>query len=157
MTMKKWLFPVLAAALLLSACAAPAGQTAELDRAALGDTLLHSGLFAADLDPIDGEMAGMLYGIDTAQEAVLYVGSGATADELALFAFADGDAAQAAVSLAQERVADQRESFSTYIPAEVEKLDRAVILPYGRYLVVCVSAGSEAEEVIRSAIDQQAK
>lgn len=157
MTMKKRLFTALAAVLLLSGCAAPAEQPVELDLPALGEALLNSGLFAEALNPVDGEMAGMLYGIDTAQEALLYVGSGASADELALFAFASAEAAQAAAPLAEERIADQRESFSTYIPGEVEKLDRAVVLPCGRYLVVCVSAGSGAEDTVRDCIAQQGK
>ena len=76
------------------------------------------------------------------------VGSGAVADELALFEFESKEDAEAAVEQAQARVTAQSESFADYIPEEVKKLDSAIVKTYGRYLVVCVSGGTEAGEII---------
>lgn len=140
------------AVLLFSACAAPA-ETVELDLTAFADGLLESGLFAEALQPVDDGVAQRIYSIDSAVSASLYVGSGAVADELALFAFESEEAAEEAVGLAEDRVAGQRESFASYIPGEAFKCDSAVIKTVGRYLIVCISEGEEAEELIEGMLE----
>lgn len=142
------------AVLLLSACAAPAEEV-ELDLTAFADGLLASGLFAEALQPVDDGAAQRIYSIDGAVSASLYVGSGAVADELALFAFESEEAAEEAVGLAEDRVAGQRESFASYIPGEVFKCDNAVIKRVGRYLIVCISEGEEAEELIAELLEAE--
>lgn len=140
--MKHILTIVLTAALiLLSACAAPADGERELDLDALAEELLESGIFEEELNPADGEIAPKLYGIDDAVSFRLYVGSGATASELALLEFETEEDAKAALPLAQARVDAQTESFASYLPGEAEKLDNAVVEQHGRYVVVCVSEG----------------
>lgn len=140
--MKRILTIVLTAALvLLSACSARPDEERKLDLDALAEELLESGIFEEELNPADGEMAKKLYGIDNAVFFQLYVGSGATSSELALLEFETEEDAKAALPLAQARVDVQTESFASYLPGEVKKLEDAVIEQHGRYVVVCVSEG----------------
>lgn len=140
--MKRILTAILAAALvLLSACSAPVDGEQHMDLDALAEELLESGIFEEELDLADGKIATKLYGIDNAATFQLYVGSGATASELALLEFGSEEDADAALALARDRVAGQKESFASYLPGEVKKLDDAVVERYGRYVVVCVSEG----------------
>lgn len=142
--------------LLLSACTPSAdSQSAEIDLDALADKLLESELFDETLNPVDGAMAEKIYAVSDSSSVHLYVGSGAVADELALFEFEDETAAQEAVELANARVESQKESFAAYIPEEVTKLDSAVVKNFGRYLVVCVSGGDEAEKIISDFFEQE--
>ena len=65
-------------------------------------------------------------------------------EELAVFETKDADAAAALVQKLEARNADRIESYSSYIPEEVPKLENAVILSGGRYVVLCVAEDSSA-------------
>ena len=101
----------------------------------LATELLSSDVFEETLTPVDDGIAKKLYSIDNAVSFQLYIGSGATASELALLEFETEEDAKAALSLAQERVAAQKESFAAYLPGEVKKLEDAVVEQHGRYVV----------------------
>ncbi len=153
--MKRWMLPALSVMimLLLSACGGandgPADtDPVDVDLEELANSLMESGLFEETLNQVDSGVAEMLYSVTNASASYIYAGSGAVADELALFEFTSNEEAQAAVPLAEDRVAAQKDSFATYIPEEVPKLDDAVIETYGRYMVVCVSGNADAGEII---------
>lgn len=154
--MRRWKMLILTGALLLSACGGPAeGGGVEIDMDGLADKLLESGAFAETLNRVDGEVAEMLYDVSGASSVQVYVGSGAVADELALFEFESEEDAEAAVASARARVDAQRESFAPYIPAEVPKLDSAIVETCGRYMAVCVSDSPEAGEIISEYFSQE--
>lgn len=155
--MKKLIVLILAGMLLLlSACGAPAGtEDIQIGMEALANKLLESELFGETLNKVDDGIAEILYDIDGASAALVYVGSGAVADELALFELANETEAQSAISSAEARIAAQKDSFAAYIPEEVPKLDHAVMETYGRYLIVCVSGGDGASEIISEFFAQE--
>lgn len=144
--MKNVLIVLLTAALvLMSACSTQGKADLSIDLDAAAAELLESGVFEETLTLADEGIAKKLYGIENVAALRLYVGSGATASELAIFEFKAEDAAKSALPLAQERVASQKESFASYLPGEVKKLEDAVVEQYGRYVVVCVSAGDASQ------------
>lgn len=146
--MKKFLALVLimAAAAALAACGGNGGS--QMDAQALANELMDKVGFVDELNLISHEMVSKLYGIANAQEAYVYMGSGATAEEVAVFKFADEQSAKDGLAKAQQRIASQKDSFANYIPEEVARLDNAVIKQSGEYLAVCVSEGSTAAEII---------
>ena len=141
--MKKTLIVLLTAAvlILMSACSPQSNANQDVALDELAKELLESDVFEETLTLADEGIAKKLYSIDNAVSFQFYVGSGATASELALLEFETEADAKAALPLAQERVAAQKKSFSSYLPSEVEKLENAVIEQHGRYVVVCVSKG----------------
>lgn len=144
--MKNVLLVLLAAALILmSACSTQGKADLNVDLDAVAEELLESGVFEETLTLADEGIAKKLYGIENAVSFRLYVGSGATASELTLVEFGSEEDAKAALPLAQERVASQKESFASYLPGEVKKLEDAAVEQYGRYVVVCVSAGDAGQ------------
>ena len=52
---------------------------------------------------------------------------------------AAAEAAAALVTKLEARNADRIENYSSYIPSEVPKLEDAVIISGGRYVVLCVA------------------
>ena len=72
-------------------------------------------------------------------EAVAYAGSGATAEELAVFKCSSEDAAGALVSSLETRNQTRIEQYSSYNPVEVPKLESALIMSSGVYVVLCVA------------------
>lgn len=135
----------LAAILLLGACSA---QRVEIDVGELADTLLENVEFRSELVFVDETMTKMLYNIDDFTDACAYVSGGATAEEIAVFAFTSRDAAQNALQQVQTRLDHQRESFSSYLPDEVRTLDNAILVQDGCYVILCVSDGDQAKTII---------
>lgn len=144
--MKNIVIVLLAATLvLMSACSTRDKADLNVDLDAAAEELLESGAFEETLTLANEEIAKKLYGIDNAVSFRLYAGSGATASELALLEFESEEDAESALPLARERVSSQKESFASYLPGEVKKLEDAVVEQYGRYVVVCVSAGDAGQ------------
>lgn len=104
-------------------------------------TLLDAGAFSEPLEEIDLEIACYLYDLDPAQisEAAVYGSTGATAEELAVILFTDAEAAQAAKSHFETRIADRTEAMADYIPTEVPKLEKAVLEVRGATLLFVVA------------------
>ena len=148
--MKKWIVLIMTGALLLlTACGGPSGAAdVEIDLDLLAEQLLDSGIFEEPLNRTDP-------GIADAAEAQLYVGSGATADELALFAFADAESAQAAVQLAELRVADQRGELCRLPPPGGPQAGSRRDPDSGPYLVVCISDSDDAGQIISPFLAQE--
>lgn len=115
---------------------------------AVAEELLEGAGFEDELNQADAATVEKLYGIANAKEAVVYISSGATAEEIGLFVFETEEEAEQAEELVQARLEEQRESFESYIPKEVQKLEHAVIRRSGCSLAVCVADGKQAEEIL---------
>ncbi len=114
-------------------------------------TELKDGISYQDtLETVEPAMISKLYDVgDEVEEAVVYKGSGATAEEIAVFVCKDANAAKKQVLPVMEQyIEDQITSFESYVPSEVAKLKDAVIRAAGRYVAVCVSDDSAAAEKI---------
>lgn len=121
----------------------------QADAGEIGKKLAEDLTFEDELTLADEDMAGMLYGIDTAVQSSVYISSGATAEEIAVFEFETEEDCKEAVSLAEQRIEEQKEAFASYVPKEVKRLDGAVVKRYGRFLAVCVcDDGRKAEELL---------
>ena len=126
-----------------------AGRGGKADAGEIGKKLAEDLAFEDELTLADEDMAGMLYGIDAAVQSSVYISSGATAEEIAVFEFETEEDCKEAVSLAEQRIEDQKEAFASYVPKEVKRLDGAVVKQYGRFLAVCVcDDGRKAEELL---------
>lgn len=146
--MKKRMLPFLLALALLFGLAGCGATGGSLDIQALAEDLLKNGEFSDELWKIDDSMVKKLYNVDDYTQALVYVGSGATAEELALFAFPSEDAAAQGLQKAKDRLESQIADYRTYLPQEVPKLQNAVAEQWGKYVIVCVSPGSACGEIV---------
>lgn len=120
----------------------------EVDVQALGSELLEKAEFEDELNPAADKVIQKLYGMENYAEACVYIGTGATPEEIAVFRFETGEDAAEGLRKAQERVEEQKTDYESYLPGEVKKLQDAVVRRYGQYVVVCVSDGETAERVL---------
>lgn len=123
-------------------------QTKEIDIEKLANDILTQVQFKDTLTKLDDDMISKLYGIDYAEQQIVYISTGATAEEIALFKLKDESDAQNAYDAVNKRLDYQKSSFELYIPEEMVKLDAAVIDLYGNYVIFCVSDGDTAKTVI---------
>ncbi|MBQ3048879.1 MAG: DUF4358 domain-containing protein [Oscillospiraceae bacterium] len=152
---------ILALVLALILCAAlltgcPASEK-EIDTAKLYNSLKSDLAFKDEL--IDMEMSAILnyYFFDDAnviEEAlVCKSASGATAEEIAVItvkSVSDVESVKAAVEM---RVEDLAFNFENYVPAEMDKIENAVVATSGRYIILAVADDSAAaQEIIDSYI-----
>ena len=148
--MKKLTAIVLAVVMLAALCACGGKTAKEVDLEALAAELIDAGAFSDILNqPADG-VAARLYDIEdgAAKQVVLYVGTGATAEEIFLAEAADASAQEALKTACEERVADQKTMFANYAPGEVAKLDEAVFVTYGNYVIMVVAADAASARSI---------
>ena len=124
---------------LLTACSE---KKADIDPEAICTELLGSGAFSEGLEPLDTDIALTLYGLeaDSCESTIFYLSTGATSEELTILKKADGSDLKTLQDAANYRLTYQKNSFENYIPAEIPKLDAAIIRTKGDYLIYCVAA-----------------
>lgn len=139
--MKKFLSVFLSGILVLSLAAcgekAPAAFDPARDAQALMD---EAGIFVETLEAIDQTTACALYGIDesTVTASAVYMANATSAEEVAIFTLADEEATQAAAKQLGYRVDDRIDELTGYLPAEVPKLETAVVETRGNSVLLLV-------------------
>lgn len=134
--------------LLLLVGAVGCGREAalNLDVEACAQALYEAVAFEDALTPVSDEMAAVLYQIDEKDVAAqkVFVSTGATAEEIAVFAAVDKEAAARVKEAVLQRVAEQEKAFRDYLPAELPKLQNPYLKVIDRYVILCISAQNNA-------------
>ena len=145
--MKKLLIAFLALLMLAGLCSC-GGKTVDID--ALADDLLASGAFSDTLSEPAAGVAERLYDIQSgaASHTILYVSSGSTAEEIFLVEAATDWAVGVLQDNCTARVSAQKEAFVNYAPAEVQKLDNAIVTSVGKYVILVVAADADAARAV---------
>lgn len=155
-TIKKALLFLLSITIIITlfGCSAP-NDTTDIDIGYLSNELLEKAEFEDELNAVDDATIKKLYNIDDYVKASVYLSSGATAEEIAVFEFDSKDTATDGLKKAQARIEEQKTDFESYIPKEIPKLDSAVVKQLGKYVIVCVSNSNRAEKIITQYISGQ--
>lgn len=138
-----------AAAFAAALCMTAAGcgkQQAEINPADAVQQLKESVTFTDQMTDMDSAGACRFYdvGTDLVQDSAAYVGSGATAESMAVFEATDTSAAESIASALQTFTDSWRKGYADYKPEEVPKLESAVLEQDGVYVVFCVTADNAA-------------
>ncbi|MCR5508523.1 MAG: DUF4358 domain-containing protein [Lachnospiraceae bacterium] len=129
-------------------------KKADIEPGALADALKDGIAYKDELAPIDKELAGRFYSFGDAdiEEAYFYESSGATAEEVAVVKCASDDGAKTVEEAFNRRIEEQKESFKDYVPAELDKLNSAVVMRKGKCVILSVSdEPDKAGKIINSA------
>ena len=148
--MKRKIFAAFLAVLTFTFAGCGAKKDVELDIDALASDLVSGIVFDDEMSIIDDGMIPMIYSNgEVYDDAVLYMGSGATAEEIAVFECENDTRAKGALEEAKSHIESQIISYEDYIPAEVQRLEQAVVRQAGRYVIVAVTGDpDEAEKII---------
>jgi len=127
-----------------------AGKTKEITVTELGESLLSNITYEDELAAIDLETAGMIYYLENAEitNACIYESSGATAEEIAVFECAASTDVNETEAAVRTRIEEQKESFENYVPEELVKLNNAVVIKNGNYVILSVSSDPDAARKI---------
>lgn len=138
---------------LLSGCAAKTQAAYDLN--ALSSQLSDSGAFSDIISPVEADIAVQLYGISSGDvaESVVLCSTGATTEEIGLFKCSGEDAAAKVYEAAKKRVETQRDTYQSYAPGEMPKLDDAIVKQSGVYVFYVVSNDyTKAQAVLDAAV-----
>ena len=133
---------------------AEAAEEKTVDAKAIADALLSDISYDDQLSEVDLDTAKMFLNFADVEinEAYIYESSGATAEEIVVLVCKDSDSAAKAKSAFEQRVEEQTENFTDYVPEEVPKLNDAVIITSREYAILSVSGdSSKAKDSIEGA------
>lgn len=138
--MKRILTGALVLALALSGCGGRESKT--VDPQTVADTYLESQAYTDQLEALDSEIALTLHGLaaEDVSELLSYCSTGATAEELTVVTAVDEEAAGRVQEALQTYVDDLKVTLADYQPAEVDKLDHAVLRTAGNVVILMVAA-----------------
>lgn len=153
MIKKKSLLMVAATICLTLGAATGCGSKAKtIDASALAGSLSKDISYDEELKEVNAEDVTNYVSLEDKVEAVMYMSSGSTAEEVAVFTAEDEETAKKMQTNVENFLTDQKNSFKDYIPAEASRIDEAVIEQKGNYVVLCVSGDSDkAKEIINEA------
>lgn len=117
-----------------------------VDAQTLFDNIHENITFTDTMEVVTDDYSQMLTGVDASlySDCVLYMGSGATAEELLTFQAASADAADSIMTALNTHIEDQKTAFAGYDPEELEKLGNAYIASNSSIVVCCVCNDIEA-------------
>lgn len=148
--MRKYFAIILSALMIftMSACG-----NSNVDVEALSGRLSSELTYADSLYEVSADFVDNYIDLEADTTAVMYMGSGITADQFAIFTCKDAATAQLQEEHVKAFVEDQRASFANYIPEQAARLENCVLIRKGRYVVLCVSENSDlAKSIINSAL-----
>ena len=125
-----------------------AGKTLDVD--ALVQKVQKEVQFESDLEKLDDSVANGMVKTATGTKLQIYLGNGTYADELIVMTGkSEKDARE------NQQFEDMKKSFEDYLPNEAKKIDKAVIIRCGSYLIACVTSDYEkAKDVITKVIKE---
>ena len=131
--------------------AAENAEAKEVSAAAIGSELREKIAYKDELSEIDTETLKMYIYLDdvTVNDAKIYESTGATAEEIVVLECASNDDAKKAQAAFEQRIEEQKESYEDYVPEELVKLSKPVIITKDNYAILSVSdEPDKAKEII---------
>lgn len=114
----------------------------------ISEDIMENIKFEDELNKVDNDTVAKLYDINNATSQLVYMSSGATAEEIAIFEFGNKEECKIALEKANKRIEEQKQNFKDYMPKEMKKLENAIIKNKNKYLIVCITNNQEKIEKI---------
>lgn len=124
----------------------------EINLNSLAQEMIDCVLFEDTLSPVTANAAARMYNLADGEvlNGVVYVGSGAKADEFAAFEAQSPEQAEEIAEKLRERAETRKRDFENYIPEEMPKLNTPVVAVDGNLAVLCITNDVGAAEVVIS-------
>ena len=149
--MKKRLAVILSILVMAVIFVSCGGESLTIDVEVAADALHANITYEDDMKELDSSMLGTTYPELKAEDVVkskVYTSLAATTEEIAVFEAKDAAAADRIEAAMKARVTAQKELYESYAPEEAARVQKAVIVKKGNYVLFCVAgdpAKAEAE------------
>lgn len=148
--MKK-IIAIISALILSIVCLAGCGGS-EIDMTAAANSLLTEVTFAEELQPTSENIALRRLGINETdvESCIAYASTNAVVDEFAVVKATNPEGVESSI---RSHIDSQIQTYQSYAPDEVEKLNSAIVQVSGNYVIYVVSSdNSSAQSVVDSII-----
>lgn len=153
--MKKLISVLLVSVIAISFCSC-SGKSKEIviDSVALCNEVMEKAKFTQELELIDSNYALTLFGIESMSvTAIVYAGTAASAETISVFQATNESDTARIQSAVESRIDYLSESYASYGPDEVPKIDSATVLVKGNYVIFCISEDNyESKQIIEDFI-----
>jgi len=142
---------LIASILLFSCTPAEADMTLEAAQE-LGERLIESGIFSEEMEMLGENSVGVIFPfLNDAEYIQSYCGiSGVTADEILIVLAPDAEALDTYYNEMQSYLTGRTTQFAGYAPQEVPKLEDALLIKDGLFLIFCASTDCErAADIVK--------
>lgn len=130
-----------------------AGKTIDVDK--LIQKILDNVVFDAELNKLDESVAEGMVEITEGTKLQFYAGNGIYADELIVMTAKNEEDAKKNQENVKIHLSETKKAFQDYIPEEAGKIDNAVSIRCGCYVIVCITSDYEkAEKTIHAMIQE---
>lgn len=130
-----------------------AGKTIDVDK--LIQKILDNVVFDAELNKLDDSVAEGMVEVAEGTKLQFYAGNGIYADELIIMTARNEEDAKKNQENVKIHLSETKKAFQDYIPEEAEKIDNAVSIRCGCYVIVCITSDYEkAEKTINAMIQE---
>lgn len=133
------LLPALLLVLLLGGCG---GEKVQPHSAEQVEQLLKADVFSGEMEQVEGDILCILYGLDPSlvldAAGYLAIDTSVSADEVAVFLMKDETGAQQAEAACRARLQAQMDSYATYGPDQVPRLEQALVSRVGSTVLLAV-------------------
>ena len=133
---------------LATGCGDKAGK--DIDVTDLGAELAQADIYDDIVSEMPAELVSHFYSYNDGDvtECVLYQSTMAAAEEVFVAKCADEAAAARVKAACEQRVSDQIAAYESYVPAEVPKLQSAILQVSGNYVIFVVSRDTATAQSI---------
>ena len=148
--MKSWTVCLLCMAFisLFAGCSGKSEEAVEINIQDTVDAVFEAAGFSEELVKLEDDVLTNSYVLldkDKVEEYAVYVsGSMGTPEELAIFKAVDEESVKGIREAVDRRVEDLKLNFEDYRPDEMPKIDNAVIVEKGNYVMLVICPNSEA-------------
>lgn len=146
--MKKEICMIILIIVIISGVLLFTNKNITIDINKLSQDIIENIEFEDELNKMDKETVSKLYDINTFTSQSVYMSSGATAEEIAIFEFENKDECIIALEKAKKRIDEQKQNFKDYMPKEIKKIENAIIKNKNNYLIVCITDNQEKVEKV---------
>ncbi len=125
---------------------------ANIDIDALAQDLLNNVKYETTLSKIDDSVAQGMVACQQDSVMQLYMGDGTSSDELLVVTASGDEMAEKDQAAVEQHLKEMKQSFQDYIPEQAAKIEQAVIVRCGKYVVACVTSDADnaKEKIVKA-------
>lgn len=116
----------------------------KIDIDAVSKSFLEGIPFETPLTPIDAEVVQGMIELQEGSKCALYMGEGTFSDELLIVTSKSKSSAKKDQAAVESHLQEMKKSFEDYIPEQAVKVENAIVVRCGCYVVACVAKDSES-------------
>ncbi len=134
----------------------PQAKGKKVDIEKLASDIVANVTFRDQIEKVEVRIPMTVYGLEEkdVEKCVVYMSTGATAEEVAIFEAKSENAAKKIEKQCKFRVESQRSGYENYQPEELKKLATPVIHRSGKYVLLCIC---DDVEKVKSIIEEAFK